>query len=316
MEGDDTSPPSKEKTVEEHASRHFEDDVIDLGKYVAVLRAVWWRVMLFSLAAGSVTLVVMFQLPNVYMATAVITPAMDEKRPNSALGLLASFGVDIGSPSNVEDLEILYKSNDLTVRVFSKYNPWPIVFPDKFDSATGRMKACWTDRLFGGEKGQRKPSDWDAIRAARERLSISVNRKAGTVSVSFESPSAEGSANIVKYYLDEGKSRLQEEALDRAIKNKKFIEEQIGRTVDALTRDRLYSLYGQEVEREMMGRNREQFGFRVIDTPRVPDRKFKPHRGLGAIMITFLSFFMGCGYFIVRSPAGGTNTARSERSET
>ena len=84
----------------------------------------------------------------------------------------------------------------------------------------------------------------------------------------------------MKYYLDEGKSRLQEEALDRAVKNKKFIEEQIGKTIDALTRDRLYSLYGQEVEREMMGRNREQFGFRVIDAPRVPDRKFKPKRGL------------------------------------
>ncbi len=49
--------------------------------------------------------------------------------------------------------------------------------------------------------------------------------------------------------------------------NKKFIEEQIGKTVDALNRDQLYSLLGQEVEREMMARNREQFGFRVIDSP-------------------------------------------------
>lgn len=55
--------------------------------------------------------------------------------------------------------------------------------------------------------------------------------------------------------------------------NKKFIEEQIGKTVDALNRDRLHSLLGQEVEREMMAWNREQFGFRVIDVPRVPDRK-------------------------------------------
>ena len=35
-----------------------------------------------------------------------------------------------------------------------------------------------------------------------------------------DSPSTEGSANIVKYFLDERKSFLQEEALDRAIKNK------------------------------------------------------------------------------------------------
>ena len=74
---------------------------------------------------------------------------------------------------------------------------------------------------------------------------------------------------IVQCYLQEGKDRLQEEALDRAVKNKRFLEEQIGKTLDALTRDRLYALHGKEVEPEMMARNRTQFGFRVIDAPRV-----------------------------------------------
>ena len=104
----------------------------------------------------------------------------------------------------------------------------------------------------------------------------------------------------MKYFLDEGKNRLQEEALDRAIKNKKFIEEQIGKTVDALNRDRLYSLLGQEVEREMMAKNRDQFGFRVIDSPRVPDLKFKPQRARSAMVAAILAFFAGCGYFVFR----------------
>ena len=86
----------------------------------------------------------MFQLPDIYQATAVLTPAVDEKRPNPALGVLASFGVDIGSPSKVEDLETLFQSNDLTARVFRKYNLWPIVLPDRFDPATGKMKFGWT----------------------------------------------------------------------------------------------------------------------------------------------------------------------------
>jgi uncharacterized protein involved in exopolysaccharide biosynthesis len=284
--------------TEERSPTRSEDDEINMGEYFAILRKNGWKIVLSSLAVGLVTLLVMFRLPNIYQATAVLTPAVDEKRPNPALGVLASFGVDIGSPTKVEDLETLFKSNDLTVRVFRKYNLWPIVWPDKFDPATGKMKYRWTDRLFGGEKGPRGPGDWDAIREAKERLNVFVNKRTGTVSVSFESPSAEGSANIVKYYLEEGKSRLQEEALDRAVRNKKFIEEQIGKTIDALTRDRLYSLYGQEVEREMMARNREQFGFRVIDEPRVPDRKFKPQRAFVAILAAGLVLFAGCVFFI------------------
>ena len=291
--------------TEERPPTRYEEDTIDLGEYFAILRKNGWKIVLFSLAVGLVTLIVMFQFPNIYQATALLTPAADEKRPNPALGVLASFGVDIGSPTKVEDLETLFKSNDLTVRVFRKYNLWPIVLPDKFDPATGKMKFGWTDRLFGGEKGPRVPTDWDAIRAAKDRLDVFVNKKAGTVSVSFDSPSAQGSADIVKYYLDEGKSRLQEEALDRATKNKKFIEEQIGKTVDALTRDRLYSLYGQEVEREMMGRNREQFGFRVVDAPRIPDRKSSPHRLLIALTGLFLFLPIVCGYFLVRGREKG-----------
>jgi uncharacterized protein involved in exopolysaccharide biosynthesis len=285
--------------MEERPTEYREDE-IDLRIYFGILRKVWWKVALLSLAVGVATLLYMFTKPNIYQATAVITPSIDEKKQNPALGALASFGVSIGGPSSIEDLETVFKSDDLAVRVFRKYNLWPILLADRLDPATGKVKPGWTERLFGSGKEQKPPGDWDAIRATKGLLKVSVNKKAGTVSVSFESPSAEGSANIVKYFLDEGKSRLQEEALERAIMNKRFIEEQTRKTIDALTRDRLYSLYGQEVEREMMARNREQFGFRVIDSPRVPDRKFKPTRARSAMMATILAFFISCGYFVFR----------------
>jgi len=286
--------------MEENVSREYEEAEIDLGRYWAALRPNWWKIAFFSLGVGILTLLYMFTKPNLYKASATITPSADESRQNPALGAIASFGIQVGGPSKVEDLESLFKSNDLTVRVFRKYNLWPIVFADKFDPATGTMKPGWMDRLFGNEKGRRPPGDWDAIRAAKDRLVVSVNRRTGTLDVSFESPSPEGSANIVRDYLEEARARLQEEAFDRANKNKKFIQEQIARTVDALTRDRLYTLYGQEVEREMLARNREQFGFRVIDAPRVPDRKSRPARGTTAVAATLLSAMAFFVFFVVR----------------
>ena len=298
-ENDKTMARGNESRMEEQPPRQYEEDIIDLGQYWAALRPNLWKIALLSLVAGVATLFYMFTKPNIYQATAVITPAVDGNKQNPAMGALASFGISVGGPSSIEDLETVFKSDDLAVRVFRKYNLWPILLADRLDPATGHAKPAWTDRLFGGKKEPKPPTDWDAIRAAKDSLKVSVNKKGGTVSVSFESPSAEGSANIVKYFLDEGKSRLQEEALDRAIKNKKFIEEQTRQTVDALNRDRLYSLLGQEVEREMMARNREQFGFRVIDSPRVPDRKFKPTRARSAMLATILVFIVGCGYFVL-----------------
>jgi uncharacterized protein involved in exopolysaccharide biosynthesis len=269
------------------------EDVVDLGIHFAILRKSWWKVALFSLAVGVATLIVMFQLPNVYQATAVITPSIDEKKQNPALGVLASsFGVSIGGPSSIEDLESLFRSNDLTARVFQKYDLWSIALGDRFDATSRTIKTSLLDYLSGTKKGARPPADWDAIRAARKRLKIYTNKKAGTLVLSFESYSADGSANVVKYYLEEGKDRLQEEAFQRASRNKKFIEEQTRKTPDALTRDRLYFLYGQEVEKEMMARNRDQFGFKIVDSPRTPDRKSGPHRFLIALLTAVLSFIV------------------------
>jgi len=260
-----------EKRMDEKSPMPPEDDLIDLGKYWRVLRPNLWKVALFSLAVGVLTLLVLLQMPNIYQATAVITPPAEDKRQNPGLGALASFGIDIGGPARVEDLEALFKSNDLAVRVFNKYKPWAILLGDKYDPTTGGIKTSGMSGFLGGEKKRKPLGDWDAIRMTKGFLRVSTNRKANTLSISFESPSAEGSSSMVKYFLEEGKNRLQEEALERATTNKKFIQEQIGKTIDALTRDRLYSLYGQEVEREMMAKNRDQFGFRVIDSPRVPD---------------------------------------------
>ncbi len=274
-------------------------DDIRLGDAAAILRANWWKIAGLSLAAGLLTLGFMYTKPDLYRASATITPAGEDGKQNPAMGAFAALGVPVGSPSKVEDLEILFRSNDLTVRVFSRYDLWLTVLGDRFDAKTGKMKPSWNHN-FLAKVEPKPPGEWDAIRTAKERLSVTVNRRSGSISLSFESPSPQGSADIVKHYLDEAKSRLQEEALDRANKNKRFIEEQIGRTVDVLSRERLYSLLGQEMEKEMMARNREQFGFRVVDAPRVPDRKSGPARSQSAIATTIVACILTCGYFLSR----------------
>lgn len=255
------------------------------GGYGAVIRDGWWKICLFSLLAGIASALVVLQLPNRYQATAVLMPIGDDGKGVPSLGAsLASFGFQVGSSSRIEDLEALFRSKDLTVRVFSKYDVWPSIAGKAWNPKTmtirkglvGRLKS----RLSGSdaERDDEAPTAWDAIRASKAGLSVSSNKKSGILTLSVESYSADGSAAIVGHYLDEAKSRMQEEALGRAGRNKRFIEEQIAKTFDPLVRDRFYALYGQEVEREMMAKNREQFGFKLIDAPRAPDLKSRPAR--------------------------------------
>ncbi len=274
---------------------------IRLGECLALLRANWWKIAGASLAVGLLTLGYMYTRPNVYKSSATITPAAEEGKQNPALGAFAALGVSVGGPSKVEDLELLFRSNELTARVFSKQDLWPVVLQDRYDAKTGNMKPSWLDGIFG--RGEAKPpGPWDAIRAARRRFAVAVNRRAGSIALSFESTSAQGAADVVRRYLDEAKNRLQEEALERANRNKRFIEDQIARTADLVSRERLYSLLGQEMEKEMMARNREQFGFRVVDPPMVADRKSGPKRGMTAVVAVFLSACALGMYFLMRGP--------------
>ncbi|GAB4369634.1 MAG: Wzz/FepE/Etk N-terminal domain-containing protein [Deltaproteobacteria bacterium] len=279
----------------------FEEEVIDLGEIFSILRKDFWKIAGISLGAGVLTFLFLLTRPNLYKSTAVIMPAEEENKQSVALGALSSLGIQVGGPTKVEDLEVLFKSDDLTVRVFTRHDHWATILGDSYDPKTKKVEPGFFSFLSSGRREPGPPTDWDAIRAAEDAKRVSLNRKTGSLTISFESTSPEESAAILTEYLDEAKSRLQEEAFARAAKNKKFIEEQIGKTVDPLTRDRLYALLGQEVEREMMARNREQFGFRVFDAPRVPDRKSRPRRGVLSLVVTFFFGLIMFVFFIVRS---------------
>jgi uncharacterized protein involved in exopolysaccharide biosynthesis len=284
--------------VENNDGRGYEEDEKILREYISVLRKHWWKIAALSLAVGVATLLYMFTKPNLYNSTAVIMPVIEEGKQNPAFGALASMGIAVGGPTKVEDLESLFKSKDLTARVFNRHDHWRVLLGDAFDPATGTVRISPLSKLLGNDKVPKPPGDWDAVRSAAKGMTVATNRKSGTLTLSFESTSAQQSAAILKDYLDEAKTRLQEEAFDRATKNKKFIEEQISKTVDPLNRDRLYGLLGQEVEREMMARNREQFGFKVIDSARAPDRKSGPHRAKTAAVASIAGFIVAAGYLL------------------
>ena len=279
-------------------------EVVTFSDLRVSLRRDLRKILLLTLAVGAAVAFWVVREPNLYRASAIIAPAGEENKANPALGFLASFDIPVGAHSKVEDLDALFRSEDLTVRVFTRYNLWPVVFGKKFDPKTGKVRFGLRERFLFGRAVEEVPTEWDAIRMSEKTYRVAVNKKSGTLQIVFESPSSAGSAAAVTHYLEEAKSRLQEEALARSTKNKRFIEEQIAKTVDPLSRERLYAIYGQEVEREMLARNREQFGFKVIDSPRVPDRKSAPDRLWSIAVALLLAAVTGCAVSVFRAKRG------------
>ena len=283
-----------------------DSDAADLAFFLAFLKEAWWKLLLASLLGGLAILLLLFLQPNYYRAKAIIAPTGDDSKPSLAVGALASFGIQVGGPSRIEDLESLLKSNDLAARVFARNDLWPAVAGDHYDTVTHQLRPSLAERLLL-DKHTGPPTNWDAVRACDDNLKIATNKKAGLLTISFDALSPAASRQIVEIFLDEAKTRLQEEALTRARTNKKFLEGQILQTTDALAKDRLFTLLGQEIEREMMAENREQFGFRAVDSAWDPDRKAGPRRGLGAATAAAFTMFAASYVLFTRKKKAASN---------
>jgi len=276
---------------------------LTLADYFRLLWPAKWGILLVAFACGFVALCVTLAIPNRYRATAVVKPEVaDQGRAAGVLGTLANFGIQVGGPTKVEDLEVLFRSRDLAARVFQKHDLWAAVYPGRYDAASGTLAVGWLDRVLGKGQGARPPDKWDAIRAAVDFLSVATDRRTGVITISFDARDPEDTARTVGYFLEEGKSRLQEEALNRANHNKGFLSEQIEKAIDPMIRERLYDLFVQEVEREVLARNREQFGFTIIDSPEAPDRKHSPQRLVIASVSLVTGGLAACLWVLVRRP--------------
>ena len=293
--------PDREARLDMH-----EDVPISLGDCGRIFWRSKWTIGLFSIACGAVALLATFLVPAYYRASAVIRPETTESsKVQGVLGSLVSLGVSLG-PSKIEDLEVVLKSRNLTVRVFENHDLWAVIYPDRYDPVTKRIRPGILERLREGSSDPRPPGKWDSLEAAKDLLAVTSDRRTGTITVSFDARTPEAAARIVGLYLNEGKSRLQEEALQRARQNKTFLFDQLQGMVDPIVRDRIYTTYGVEVEKEMLARNREQFGFNLVDAPIPPIRRHSPKRLLTTLLSALTAAFLAFSYFLLRrNPAGG-----------
>ncbi|MBI5015042.1 MAG: hypothetical protein HZB55_06070 [Deltaproteobacteria bacterium] len=111
-------------------------------------------------------------------------------------------------------------------------------------------------------------------------------------------------------YLEEARNRLQSTALGRARAKASFLSVQLARAVDPETRKRLSGLYAAQLEEEMLARNREQLGFRVIDVPAVSGRQPALEKGKPVLLAALGGLAATCLYYLEPRPRRRTVRCR------
>ncbi|MCX5804732.1 MAG: Wzz/FepE/Etk N-terminal domain-containing protein [Proteobacteria bacterium] len=223
-----------------------------------------------------ITAIIALLETKIYEANAVIAPAGAKIDTGSLSMAAAQFGLTTPASANVTDILNVLNSNILKERIINKYNLLSLLFKsDAFNGKTEDQKS------------------WAGIRALNDILKVNFSSKDNTITISVQHKDPKVASNIVKYTLEELTELISSEAKRVADTNKKYLESQIDKTLDPFIRTKIYSMIAQQIETSMMAEVKENFAFKVIDPPRIPDRAIKPKK-LQMVKVSFIaSFFLG-----------------------
>ena len=267
------------------------------------------------------TAIVSLFMTNIYQAKAVIMPIASKDSSGSSLGLAALAsqlgglpGISLPSSATVAEISSLLKSNILREKMVEQYNLLPVLFYKKWDEG----KKTWKKRDSSGfslnplrlvsmltknittssiKKPRKKdpeiPDMDDALRSLNKIIKINREIKENTITITVDFHDPEMSAKILEYYLTSLTDYMSSEAKRVANINRKYLEEQLANTADPFIRQKTYNLIAQQIETAMMAEVKENFAFKVIDPPRVPDNKIKPKRAQMVILSFVVSLFIG-----------------------
>jgi uncharacterized protein involved in exopolysaccharide biosynthesis len=263
------------------------DDEISILDLLIVLRKHKKMIISLFLLAGIASAVYAFTSPKIYRSECTIELSQPEK--SSLANRLSAFGelgslvasqVSIGGANSIEQLEIVLKSRELSYKIIQDHHLMPLIFPDEWD----KKKQQWKEKT---------PLYQDAFEAVKRMLTVMPNRKANTINMAVEYPDPVIARDILNYYIQGLSERLRIQEIEDAAAQRNHLKKELYQTSDPILKARLADIIAQQTEKEALARIQKYYGFDIVDSPFVPEKKYKPKRAMIILLSLISALFIG-----------------------
>lgn len=231
----------------------------------------------------------------IYRAEALLAPVAKEKGGRlgvfaSQFGGLASLaGINLGGGGgSVAEAIATLKSREFTNNFIEDENLMPVLFEDGWDEGNQQ----WLN-------AEKSPTLWNAYKVFRSILTISQDEKTGLVTLYVEWKDPVLAAKWVGMLVTRLNKQLRNEAILTSEKSIKYLQAELLRTSVLEIKESIYSLIEAQTKTKMLANTQDEYVFRVLDRPVVPEERIKPKRSvivilgfvLGGMMGVFIGFF-------------------------
>ena len=284
----------------------------------------YWRtkffIIAFSFFCSILAIVISLSLPNIYRASALLSPVDSSQSGVSSLvsqygGLASLAGVNLGSLGSsdgdrtLEALAVLESRRFLVNFIKERNIEKELLAADYWDS--DNLQLYYNNDIYDEESqswiSDKKgfPTDRDLYSAFHELLSIKRMKdiEGGFVTVGFEHKSPLFAAKVTSQLIEDLNNEFKEKDVEQASLSINYISEQLDQTSLTEVRKVMFNLIEPETKKIMIAKATNEYLFRYIDPPVAPERKLKPNRPfivilsgvigglLAMIVVTFLFAF-------------------------
>jgi len=265
-----------ENTQQNIAYQEDEINLFDLIKVIFKnLRLIYMIVGIIVLATAVVSLI----MTPVYESKAVLMPTTQTKDIGVSSMLAQQFGIATPATPQTTEIVNLLKSNLLKERVIKRFDLLKLLLEDRYEDY---KKTKSENELL-----------WEAIRRLDKMTNINFKQKDNTIEITVGYKDPKIAKDLVNYILTELNDFMSTETKRVAETNKKYLESQLDKTSDPFIKTKLYALIAQQLETSMMAEVKENFAFKVLDAPRVPDKRSKPKRRQMVLISFVVALFLG-----------------------
>ena len=292
------------------------DDEIDLRELFGTLWRAKWVIAGASLLVGLIAVVVTLSMPNIYKSEALLAPAEESSGGGIAaiagqLGGLASLaGVRLGKGETSKvaiGLEVLKSRSFLAGFIERRDILVPLLAVKEWDAATG--KPVIDEELYdpaakrwigpNSELEDAKPSDWKAYKAFMRILQVSQAKDTGLINVSVEHPSPLLAQRWLEWLIADVNAQMRERDVEEASKSIAYLKQQLEQTPLAGMQQIFYQLIEKQMQTIMLANVRDQYVFKIIDPPAIPEEKVSPKRGMIVILSMVLAFIFSLVFVLI-----------------
>ncbi|WP_417656334.1 Wzz/FepE/Etk N-terminal domain-containing protein [Pseudidiomarina aestuarii] len=260
----------------------------------------FWKICIVFVLSSILAVVVALSIPNKYSSRAVLVSNLGEGKAISgalaSLGGLASMaGISLGGDElNAEVLrEIMTSDSFLAGFLRSEQLSSIVMAAEGYDVNTNEF--ILDDEIYDAEAGvwvrevkfpaTQEPNEAELAEKFKESFSAAYERKNQLVTVSLTSYSPYFARETLTKLVDYFNLYMREQEIQKYSQSVSYLNEQLETAAVVEVRTAIQKVLEDQLKQLALASTREDYAFRVIESPMVPYQKSEPRRAVICVVI-------------------------------